>query len=92
MLPLLDNTVLSNFAIVDRVDLLRTALEYAATVPQVIDEFHAGVLGGRVPQTDWSWLSVLNLTSEEQEQYVTIASHLNQGEAACLAVASQRGG
>ena len=34
MLILLDNTVLSNFAVIHRVDLLRTALGEAATVPQ----------------------------------------------------------
>jgi hypothetical protein len=83
MLALLDNTVLSNFAIVSRVDLLHAAIENAATVPQVLDEFHAGVLSGRIPPVDWSWLSVLSLTSEEQALFAKIALHLNKGEAAC---------
>ncbi len=92
MLILLDNTVLSNFAVIHRVDLLRTALGEAASVPQVLDEFRAGVLNGRVPPVDWSWLSILNLTSEEQALFAKIALHLNDGEAACLAVAVLRGG
>lgn len=92
MLALLDNTVLSNFAIIHRTDLIRVALEEAATVPQVLDEFRAGVLNGRVPPADWSWLSVLSPTDEEQELFAKIALRLNDGEAACLAVAAQRGG
>lgn len=92
MLILLDNTVLSNFAIVRRADLLHTALEKAATVPQVLNEFHAGTLNGRVPPVDWSWLSIIDLTTEEQLLFTRIALHLNDGEAACLAVAVSRRG
>lgn len=92
MLILLDNTVLSNFAIVRRADLLHTALEKAATVPQVLNEFHAGTLNGRVPPVDWSWLSIIDLTTEEQSLFTRIALPLNDGEAACLAVAVSRRG
>ncbi|MCL5276158.1 MAG: DUF3368 domain-containing protein [Chloroflexi bacterium] len=92
MLALLDNAVLSNFAIVHRADLIRAAIEEVATVPQVLDEFRAGVLISRVPPVDWSWLSVLTLTDEEQGLFEKLALHLNDGEAACLAVAAQRGG
>jgi predicted nucleic acid-binding protein len=92
MLALLDNTVLSNFAIVHRADLIRAALEEAATVTHVLDEYRAGVLRNRVPPVDWSWLSVNTLTDEEQGLFEKLASHLNIGEAACLAVAATRGG
>ena len=47
MLALLDNTVLSNFAIIHRTDLIHDALKTPATVPQVLDEFRAGALNGR---------------------------------------------
>ena len=66
MLALLDNTVLSNFVIVDRVEQIRAALDDVATVPLVLDEYRAGVRLGRIPPVDWSWLSVLSLTAEEQ--------------------------
>jgi predicted nucleic acid-binding protein len=92
MLALLDNTVLSNFAIVHRTHLIRAALEEAATVPQVLDEYTAGVLSGRVPQVDWSWLSVPTLNDEEQGLFEKLGLRLNAGEAACLAVAALRGG
>ena len=90
MLALLDNTVLSNFAIVHRVELIRAAIEDAATVPLVLDEYRAGVRLGRVPPIDWSWLSVLTLTEKEQVLLATLKLRLNDGEAACLAVAAIR--
>lgn len=90
MLALLDNTVLSNFATVHRVELIRAAIEDAATVSLVLDEYRAGVRLGRVPPEDWSWLSVHTLTTEEQELLAKLRLRLNDGEAACLAVAAIR--
>lgn len=49
---LLDNTVLSNFALVGRIELLTKALgSQVVTIPQVIDEFNDGIARGRVPET-----------------------------------------
>lgn len=90
MLALLDNTVLSNFALISRAELIRIAFSDIATVPHVLAEFHAGVVRRRVPPTDWSWLTVITLTGEEQDLLEKIALHLNLGEAACLAVAAMR--
>ncbi len=91
MLLLLDNTVLVNFALVGRADLLRLALgPEVATPPQVMEEFLAGVALGRVPETDWTWLSVVSLSAIEEESHQQLRRHLNQGEAACLAVAAHR--
>ncbi len=91
MLVLLDNTVLSNFALVGRVDLLRLALgSEVSTTQQVMEESLAGVALGRVPATDWAWLPVIALSAAEEETYQTFLRHLNRGEAACLAVAAQR--
>lgn len=45
MTVLVDNTVLSNFALIERMDLLRLALSaHAATTPQVMREFRAGAI------------------------------------------------
>ena len=47
-LVLLDNTVLSNFANIQRPTLIRRALgDSAATVQEVIDELNVGVERGR---------------------------------------------
>ena len=91
MLVLLDNTVLSNFALVRRTDLLLSALGPAAsTTPQVMEEFQAGVTLGRLPVTDCPWLSILTLSPAEEERLQRFLLHLNRGEAACMAVAVHR--
>lgn len=91
MLLLLDNTVLSNFALVRRADLLPRALgSGASTTPQVMEEVTAGVALGRVPETDLAWLKVVVLSDVEKESYQTLRRQLNRGEAACLAVAAHR--
>lgn len=91
MITLLDNTVLTNFALIDSLDLLQKALgEKAATVRQVYDEYQKGVLLSRVPQCNWEWLSILDLTSAERQIYEGICVNLDSGEAACIAVAISR--
>jgi hypothetical protein len=90
---LLDNTVLSNFALVDRIDLLADALgSQVATTLQVIDEFNDGIARGRLPDTKLDWLEIVVLEAEEEMLFQELLNRVNAGEAACLAVASQRNG
>ncbi len=93
MTVLLNNTILSNFSVVGRPDLVRAAFatEQAATVAAVITEHNNGVAQGHFPKCDWSWLSVLPLTPDEQKELEQFPRHLGKGEAACLAVARARG-
>lgn len=64
---LLDNTVLSNFVLIGRLDLVRVALgEEIATTTAVLDEVTAGVMRGVLPQTDLSWLTIVGLSAAEQ--------------------------
>jgi predicted nucleic acid-binding protein len=92
MLILLDNTLLSNFALVERPDLIRLALgETAATTEEAFAEFRLGEQLGRLPHGDWSWLPVFQLNEAERAIYSQLREHLNAGEAACLAMASVRG-
>lgn len=91
MIILIDNTVLSNFALVNHADLLHQALgTTAATTVQVMDEFERGMELHRVPITDWNWLSILPLSDTEQLEYQKLLKHLNAGEASCLAMAANR--
>lgn len=90
---LLDNTVLSNFALIARVDLLIEAMsDQISTPPQVIDEFNEGVARGRLPQVELDWLEVISLETDEEALDQELTGRLNAGEAACLAVAAHRGG
>lgn len=90
MIILLDNTVLSNFALVGRADLLQQALgQTAATTVQVLQEFQRGVDLELLPATDWRWLRVLTLASQEEALNRQLCERLNAGEASCLAIAAQ---
>ena len=62
MTLVLDNTVLSNFALVNRNDLLQHFVaEGLATSEAAWQELQLGVELGLVPDMDWSWLAVLPL-------------------------------
>lgn len=88
---ILDNTVLSNFAVVGQAELLLKAFgNVLATVPQVLNEFEEGVSFGRVPATDWHWLKLLQLTPDEKTLEQQFRHALGEGESACLAVAIKR--
>lgn len=92
MIALLDNTVLSNFAVVRSPDLLRIALgDKSATPQQVFNELEAGVIAGKLPRLDWQWLQVWSLDQTEAPHYNELLCTLNAGEAACLAMAFARG-
>ena len=59
---LLDNTVLSNFALVRQLQLLQQILGHrAATVSQVIAEYERGVALHRVPAIGLEWLTIYSL-------------------------------
>lgn len=87
---LLDTTVLSNFAHIERLDLLRLALPDAATTPHVTAELGRGVASDRLPACDWGWLDVVELTRSEETSLARVRLVLDDGEASCIAVALER--
>ncbi|QWK11242.1 MAG: hypothetical protein KNN16_02940 [Thermoflexus hugenholtzii] len=89
---LLDTTVLSNFARIGRLDLLRAVLSNAATTPYVIDELKAGEVSGYLFDCDWEWLEIVKLSPTEEDHLTRIRRILGEGEASCIAVALERGG
>ena len=91
MIALLDNTVISNFSFVQRPDLVRAALDgVVATVQEVFAEHTKGVETARVPDCDWSWLPLFELTNDESTLCASLTSDLGIGEAACIACATYR--
>lgn len=88
---LLDTTILSNFAHVQRPELVQLAVgDDAATTPAVLDELRQGEALGFVPQVNWRWLPVLTLSVREQALVTDYLTVLEAGEAECLAVAVMR--
>jgi predicted nucleic acid-binding protein len=93
MIVLLDNTVLSNFALIRQADLLKQLFgDLATTTSQVMVEFELGIQLRRLPTTNWSWLPILTLSATEYQIYQQFLNQLGQGEASCLAAAIQRQG
>jgi predicted nucleic acid-binding protein len=87
---LLDTTVLSNFAHVERLDLLRLAIPDAATTPHVITELERGVASGHLSTSDWEWLHIVKLAPLEETRLAQVRLVLDDGEASCIAVAIER--
>jgi predicted nucleic acid-binding protein len=92
MTILFDNTVLSNFAIIQKPDLIQQAfIDEPAITEQVFQELQVGVNIGRLPICNWTWLKRITLTSDENLKFCQLSAYLGKGESSCLAVASQRG-
>lgn len=97
-----DNTVLSNFAITERLSLLHTLYSSrACTTLMVVEEIWRGLEAGYTdlqplenilePLSATGWMEVLDLDSDiEQSLYLKLLSTLDSGEAACLALAAER--
>lgn len=92
MLLALDNTVMSNFALVGRADWLQRLWPgRLVTSSEAWAELQTGIRLGRVPESNWSWLTVITLTPEERTLCGELVPPLDEGEAACLALAQRRG-
>jgi len=88
----LDNTVMSNFGLIERYNWLRKLGENNfLTVREAWDELQVGIEKGVIPQGDWSWLTIARLTETEHRQIMRIRPPLDLGEAASLVLAQQRG-
>jgi len=86
---LVDNTVLSNFVKVNRLDLFRKAFDHVYVTEQVLEEFKLGVRRGVLPDVNLDF-EVLKLKDEEIELYNALRVKLGKGEASCLAIAKHR--
>ena len=85
-----DNTVLSNFAHIEQPRLLALAFDEIVTVQAVMDELAVGEELKRVPDVDWSWLTITQLTDDELAVAHSLQQSLGRGESACIAVAAAR--
>jgi len=92
-LVLLDNTVLTNFARADSIQLaLDVWLGDACSTSDVLAEYQAGVLGHSLPADAWQHLPVVTLTDQERQFAAVLPPPLHTGERSCLAVAVRRHG
>jgi predicted nucleic acid-binding protein len=88
----LNSTVISNFALVGRIEWLGNLWpDELLTTEQAMVDLQTGVRLGRIPEVDLSCLTIVSLTESEQELSRGLIPPLDEGEATCLALARSRG-
>jgi predicted nucleic acid-binding protein len=88
---LLDNTILSNFALIGRTDLIYSLwADVARTTKPVLEEYQAGTITLNLPKGAWKGLVVDELSAEEMARAAMLPHQLGAGERSCLAVAILR--
>jgi len=88
---LLDNSVLSNFSLAGKIELLKEKLQEKLAIPEEVKkEFLLGIENGIVPKTDINWLRILKRKDDEERLFESFCSRLGKGESACLAIAINR--
>lgn len=90
---LIDNTVLSNFALIGELNLLRYYSQGKGAISgYVLAEFERGAKEGIFINTSLDWLEVLTLVdSKEKSLFEIFSKRLGVGESSCLAIAISRG-
>jgi predicted nucleic acid-binding protein len=92
LLVLLDNTILTNFALVGLTPILRELWgKRVATTEEVLEEYAAGVETGKLPRVDWMHLKTIALSSQEKVLAISRFPKFGRGERSCLIVAIERG-
>jgi predicted nucleic acid-binding protein len=85
-----DTTVLSNFAHVERPDLLRVLFSPLLAPPSVLAELMEGERRALIPKCSWGWLDVVEPTAPEEVLAEELRKSVGPGEAEGLAVARSR--
>jgi len=91
-LILLDNTVLTNFALVGRAGLVTAVWRDAGTTAAVMAEYQVGVTRHGLPAHSWHDLTQLTLQPVEQAFIDQLPPRLGAGERSCIAIAVHRQG
>jgi len=85
-----DTTVLSNFAHIERPDLLRALFSPLLVPPSVLEELKEGERRALIPKCSWDWLDVVVPTASEKMLAEELRKSVGPGEAEGLALAKSR--
>jgi predicted nucleic acid-binding protein len=95
-----NTTVLSNFASIGQLDVLRRLYQILYIPTEVYEEITTGLEEGYLfyrdtlsviyPFSDTGWLHLASMETAELRQFGELPSRLHKGEAACLAIAEHR--
>ncbi len=89
---IVDNTVLSNFALIEREDILAMLFkETLFTTEEVLVELKRGEQSSVLPKRDWQWVRLLKIeTPQEEFLFRLFADSFGKGETSCLSIAISR--
>lgn len=89
---IVDNTVLSNFALIGREDILSKVLKNNFFITEeVLEELKRGENRGILPRRDWRWIEILKIESSQEDfLFRLFTASLGKGESSCLSVAISR--
>jgi predicted nucleic acid-binding protein len=89
---LADNTILSNFVLIGREDILNKVFKNSLfTTEEVVEEIQQGENRGVLPKGDWRWVKVLKVeTAQEKFLFQLFSLSLGKGESSCLSIATTR--
>jgi predicted nucleic acid-binding protein len=95
-----NTTVLSNFASIGQLDVLRRLYQILYIPTEVYEEvstgleegysFYQPILPAIYPFSETGWLYLVSMETEELRQFGELPSRFHKGEAACLAIALHR--
>ena len=95
-----NTTVLSNFASIGQLDVLRRLYQILHIPTEVYEEISAGLEEGYLfyqdvipvihPFSEAGWLHLTVMETDELRRFGELPSRLHKGEAACLAIAEHR--
>lgn len=88
---IVDATVLSNFVLVKRLNLLQKTVANLCTTREVVEEIEFGVEMGIIPSAELDQIEVLETNPEEIKVFSKLADRLGRGEPSCIAIALARG-
>jgi hypothetical protein len=97
MVVIANNTVLSNFAFIDKLDILKSIFGKVFITPEIQCEVENGITEGYAFQLRTkliidtnNWLLVTRLEQNEQKIFHNLKQKLDAGEASCIAIALER--
>jgi predicted nucleic acid-binding protein len=95
---IVNNTVLSNLASVDRLDILKKVFLKVYTTLEVQNEVENGIRCNHLFQNhtkkiidDGQWIFIANCSQQESKFYNDLRKRVDLVEASCLAIAKERG-
>ncbi len=88
---IIDTTVLSNFLLVNRLDILTEVMGKLWTTEMVMEEINVGTVRDILPPVDQGMFEIINLSDDEKIVFSRLNKIFGKGEASCLAVCRSRG-